>query len=325
MPEGRWRLEGRPEGHDFECLSAFDKPKAGPPPRPGRCIGAAGDEAATCPRRLEMQVLRYSMISTSHSSDVLECRSGNFRIWSLCDGYLDMPAGLLRDLENSPVPSAATAARFRLSVNCFALEGPGVDGVLIDCGGGSWAPTLGRLAQSLKAAGLSPSAIRVLALTHAHQDHTHGLLTPDGQAALPNLSAIMLPAEAVESFRSERRLAPFHHLVRPLQNGDRLSEHLRTVALPGHANGHCGYALDTEEDLFLFFGDIVHVPALQFANPTLSWGYDENQATARATRFGVFDEAARNGTWIAGAHLDRPGIGRVISRGEGFHFEPAGR
>jgi len=52
---------------------------------------------------------------------------------SLSDGYIEMPANLLRDPQNKSVPQAAEA--LRLSVNCFALAGPGVDGVMIDSGG----------------------------------------------------------------------------------------------------------------------------------------------------------------------------------------------
>ena len=90
-----------------------------------------------------------------------------------------------------------------------------------------------------------------------------------------------------------------------------MAERLRAVALPGHAPGHTGYAFDTDEDHFLFFGDVVHVPDLQFANPAFSWGFDDDQPTARATRLRVFQDAVATGTWIAGAHLGRPGIGHV--------------
>jgi hypothetical protein len=45
-----------------------------------------------------------------------------------------------------------------------------------------------------------------------------------------------------------------------------------------------GYAFDTDEDRFLFIGDMVHVPTLQFGNPDFTWGYDDDQSTARATR-----------------------------------------
>jgi hypothetical protein len=29
------------------------------------------------------------------------------------------------------------------------------------------------------------------------------------------------------------------------------------------------------------------------------------------------------GAWLAGAHLDRPGIGRVVADGRGYAFTPA--
>ena len=265
------------------------------------------------------------MIVTSHSDNVLSGTSGGWRVWSLSDGYIEMPADLLRDPQNNPVPQAAQAGALRLSVNCFALAGPGVDGVLIDSGGGGWAPTVGRLEQTMAEAMIDPASITVLALTHTHQDHVHGLLTPDGRVLFPNLKAIVIPEAAVESFFAEAHLAQFRPLLKPVRNGDQVAERLRAVALPGHAPGHTGYAFDTDEDRFLFFGDIVHVPALQFGNPAFSWGYDDDQPTARATRLKVFHDAAEAGTWIAGAHLGRPGIGRVVRKGEAYGYEPAAR
>jgi glyoxylase-like metal-dependent hydrolase (beta-lactamase superfamily II) len=264
------------------------------------------------------------MIVTSRSNHVLSGQSGRCRVWSLSDGYLDMPAELLRDLRDEPAPQAAEARTLRLSVNCFALAGPGVDGILIDCGGGSWAPTVGRLAQSLAEAEIDPASITILALTHTHQDHIHGLLTRDGRALLLNLNAIMIPEAAVEGFLAEPHLAQFGKLLRPLRDRDEVAERLSVVALPGHAAGHSGYAFDTHEDRLLFVGDIVHVPALQFDNPALSWGYDDDQPIARATRLRVFNEVAKSGTWIAGAHLGWPGIGRVTRKDEAFRYEPAG-
>lgn len=264
------------------------------------------------------------MIVKSHTSHVLSGTSGAWRVWSLSDGYLDMPADLLRDPQNQPVPEAAQPGpRLRLSVNCFALAGPGVDGVLIDSGGGGWAPTVGRLEQTMAEAGIAPASITVLALTHTHQDHLNGLLTPDGRVLFPNLKAIALSEAAVESFRAEPQFAPFRPLLRPMRPGDYVAERLRAVALPGHAPGHTGYAFDTDEDHFLFFGDVVHAPAFQFAHPAFSWGYDDDQSTARATRVRVFQDAAATGTWIAGAHLGWPGIGRVVRKGKAYGYEPA--
>lgn len=258
---------------------------------------------------------------TSSSNNVLTTTSGAWRVCLLSDGYLDMPADLLRDPSNNPVHAAG--GTIRLSVNCFALAGPGVDGILIDCGGGGWASTLGRLEKTMAEAGIDPASITVLALTHTHQDHLQGLLTPSGGVLFRSLKEIVIPEAAVESFDTEAHLARFRPLLRPILNGEYVADRLQAVALPGHAPGHTGYAFDTDEDRVLFFGDVVHVPALQFANPTFSWGFDDDQATARETRLKVFDEAAATGTWIAGAHLGWPGIGRV-GRAEGaYDYKPA--
>jgi glyoxylase-like metal-dependent hydrolase (beta-lactamase superfamily II) len=140
---------------------------------------------------------------------------------------------------------------------------------------------------------------------------------------LPNLKAIVISEAAVESFLAEAHLAPFRSLLKPVRDGEKVAERLTAIALPGHAPGHTGYAFDTDEDRFLFFGDIVHVPALQFGNPAFSWGYDDDQPTARATRLKVFHDAAETQTWIAGAHLGRPGIGRVMRKQETYDYKPA--
>ena len=265
------------------------------------------------------------MIATSLSNNAFSCTSGEWRVWSLSDGTIDMPADLLRDPHDKPVPEATQAgALLRLSVNCFALAGPGVDGVLIDSGaGGKLDPTMGHLEQAMAEAEIDPASITTFAITHTHPDHVNGLLTPDGRVLFPNLKEIVISEAAMESFFAETHLAQFRPLLRGVRNGDKVAERLTAVDLPGHAAGHAGYAFDTDRERFLFIGDIVHVPALQFGNPTFTWGYDDDQSVARATRLKILHDTADSGTWIAGPHLGRPGIGRVVRKGTAYAYEPA--
>lgn len=258
----------------------------------------------------------------SHTPNVLCCASGVWRVWSLSDGYLDMPASLLRDTDNNSVLQSATTPMLRLPVTCFTLAGPGVDGILIDSGGGGYGQTTGRLEQTMAEAGIDPALINVLVLTHAHRDHIHGLLTVDGRVLLPNLKTILIPEGEMPGFMADARVARFLPLLKPTGKDAQLAPRLRAIALYGHAPGHTGYAFDTGEDRFLFGGDIVHVPAMQFDHPTLTWGYDHDQAAARETRLKFFREAAESGTWIGGAHLERPGIGRLERKGEVYRYEP---
>ena len=67
---------------------------------------------------------------------------------------------------------------------------------------------------------------------------------------------------------------------------------------------------------------MIHVHAAQFARPELTWTYDDNQEVARATRLRLLREAAEAGSWLAGAHVDFPGIGRIAGAGQGYAFTP---
>jgi len=268
------------------------------------------------------------MIVASRSTNTLGCISGSSKIWSLCDGYVDMPADLLRQgpglgKYDLPTLSRREPSVVRLAVNCFLLEGSGSHRVLIDCGaGGRWEPTLGHLSKAMTEADVDPSSIATLALTHTHLDHLNGLLTHDGREAFANLSKIVIAQDAVASFVDEPHLARFRQLLAPIGNGERVDNHLVAFSMPGHAPGHMGYAFDSGEDRIRFCGDLIHVPAAQFARPELTWAYDDSQATARETRISLLREASSTDTWLAGAHMAKPGIGRIVADGSGYAFLP---
>lgn len=268
------------------------------------------------------------MIVTSQSENTLGCTSGSWKIWSLCDGYVDMPANLLRrgpGLGRYALPGILQQepSLVRLSVNCFLMEGPGSHGVLIDCGaGGQWEPSLGQLDSAMAEAGIDPSSIGVVALTHTHLDHLNGLITRDGRVAFANLSRIVIARDAVAGFVDEPHLERFRHLLAPVRDGDRLNDHLAALEIPGHAPGHMAYVLDSGEDRVVFCGDLIHVPAAQFARPELTWAYDLDQSMARATRVNLLREASKARAWLAGAHMAKPGIGRVVEEGSGYAFLP---
>jgi glyoxylase-like metal-dependent hydrolase (beta-lactamase superfamily II) len=263
----------------------------------------------------------------SQSANTLNCASGSWRIWSLSDGYVDLPAESLRYPNNKTWRQTGSpqqnASLVRLSVNCFLFDQSGIDRVLIDCGaGGSWKPSLGHLGEAMAEAGIDRSSITMIALTHAHGDHVNGLLKPDGQRAFSCLRKIVIGEGAVEEFLAEPELEEFRSLLAPVNGGDRLAAHLLAVDIPGHARGHMGYLLNTDEDDVLFCGDLIHVPAAQFSRPELTWAYDDDEAMARASRIKLLQDAANAHTWLAGAHLGRPGIGRVVEEGQGYAFIP---
>lgn len=267
------------------------------------------------------------MIITSQTKNTLGCASGSWRIWALSDGYVDLPANLLKEPDGRvhalPRTLDRAGAMLRLSVNCFVAEGPEGPAILIDCGaGGSWDPTMGHLEEALAEAGIDPASIASVAMTHGHGDHINGLLTPDGRELFPGLVTVVMAAEAMTSFLAESRLRRYEHRMKPARSGEPVAAGVMAQAMPGHAPGHMAYRLSTGEDDILFCGDMIHVHAAQFARPELTWTYDLNQTVARATRLELMREAAEKRTWLAGAHVDFPGIGRIVAEGQGYAFKP---
>ena len=65
----------------------------------------------------------------------------------------------------------------------------GSEMILLDTGaGGGFQPTAGKILESLKAAGVEPSAITKVIFTHAHPDHCWGTIGKDGKPVFANAS-----------------------------------------------------------------------------------------------------------------------------------------
>jgi glyoxylase-like metal-dependent hydrolase (beta-lactamase superfamily II) len=253
---------------------------------------------------------------------------GDLTVTSLRDGYVDMPVQRLRQPGDKPfgddllpqIPLFDGA--LRLSVNAFAID-DGHEVTLIDTGSSNaWHPTMGFLPQALSEAQVAADRIRTVALTHTHLDHIQGLVLPDGRDGFPQLSRLLVPRPELDMFRSEARLSRFHDRAQPLDPGQRLSATIEAIAAPGHEIGHTCFRVTSGGETLLIWGDLVHVPSLQFDRPEVAWEFDADQEQARATRLRILALAADNAWCVAGAHLDSPGVGRVSRTGTGFRFEP---
>ena len=58
--------------------------------------------------------------------------------------------------------------------------------VLIDTGGRSLGPALGKLVEHLRLAGVEPASVTAILLTHAHLDHVSGIADRAGELQFPN-------------------------------------------------------------------------------------------------------------------------------------------
>ena len=123
-------------------------------------------------------------------------------------------------------------------------------------------------------------------------------------------------------FQAEARLERFHRRAEPFAPGQRLDANIEALAAPGHEIGHTCFRATSEGETVLIWGDIVHVPSLQFEKPDVAWEFDADQDQARASRLRIMGLAADSGAYVGGAHLDSPGVGRVSRAGQSFRFEP---
>jgi glyoxylase-like metal-dependent hydrolase (beta-lactamase superfamily II) len=267
---------------------------------------------------------------------------GEVVVTALNDGMFEASFDWLTNIDAAD-PPALHQASFRaipprITVNAFLAQ-LGERLVLVDSGcGGVMGPSLGRLADNLAAMGVAPAAIDTVLLTHLHPDHVGGLVDAAGKALLPNAELIVHEAEppfwqddAVLAQASEEDrgfvllarsvLDAYRGRVRTIASGEALPG-ITAVPAPGHTPGHTGWLIASAADSLLIWGDIVHMPGVQFARPGAGMGFDIDGAQAIATRQRIMDMAATDRLLVAGMHLDFPTFGHLARAGDGYAFIP---
>jgi glyoxylase-like metal-dependent hydrolase (beta-lactamase superfamily II) len=190
----------------------------------------------------------------------------------------------------------------------------------------------------LSAAGVSPDQIDDIIITHAHPDHAGGLIDEGGMRVFPKANIRIsredldfwydenakkkMPQKAQMFDLAQKLLGPYKNSgqIKTFRLGEDIGNGISSVSLPGHTPGHSGVRVSDGNDQLLIWADIVHVPALQFANPAQSIGFDIDPDLARETRKKIFDEVATDKIRVAGMHLCFPGIGHVAKSGDGYEF-----
>ncbi|HEX7303109.1 MBL fold metallo-hydrolase [Lentzea sp.] len=241
---------------------------------------------------------------------------GGLTVVALLDGHLDLPPSRLRPPDGLTVDPVLVDGQLRLSVNAFLVD-DGRQRVLVDTGAStSWEPTLGRLLDSLAAAGLDRGSITDVAITHAHLDHLNGLIAPDGSDAFPALQRVFLGKG--DEGRLSGDFARFRDRAVLVAEPLPVTPWMTALPARGHTPGHTVYDVRTDAGHLLVWGDTIHVPSVQFAHPEVAWELDHDQELARAERAALLARLATPGHFVAGAHLDWPGIGGVVPAGDGY-------
>src|SRR6202035_2854822 len=95
---------------------------------------------------------------------------------------------------------------------------------------------------------------------------------------------------------------------------------ITAVPAPGHTPGHTGWLVASGGDALLIWGDVVHLPGLQFAHPDAGMVFDVDGALAIVTRRRIMDMAATDRLRVTGMHMDFPGFGHVVRSGGAYAF-----
>ena len=259
---------------------------------------------------------------------------GDFEVTALSDGFFDLPVDKV--LKQPADKTTAELARYfqkvpvETSVNGF-LVNTGAKLILIDTGtGGLSGPTAGTLAANLRAAGYQPEQVDDIFITHDHGDHVGGL-THDGAAVFPNAVVHVGKGDADHYTNAAAgdktafgSMAPYiaANKFQAIAGDGEVVPGVRAWATPGHTPGHTSYVVESKGEKLIVTGDLIHVAAVQLDDPSVTVSFDTDGKAAEAARAKVFAEAAKDGTLIAAAHLQFPGIGRLKANGKGWQFVP---
>lgn len=216
--------------------------------------------------------------------------------------------------------------------------------ILIDAGAGAGTfvtqrfGDLGRLPAALAEVGISPADITDIVVTHMHIDHVGGLIA-GGKSVFPNATIHIDETELAfwtrEGFAQEapEDMRPMVVEIQQIADivKDQIQTHdgtrdfgngVRATQTYGHTPGHNSFEVDLGNEKLLIMGDIVVSDSIHFNNPDVGWALDGIPDLAKATRRDVLGRAADEGMVIAGAHLTKPGLGRVRRTGDAFEFLP---
>lgn len=270
-------------------------------------------------------------------------RVGNIVVTALSDGFFTTDREMTRNLTR-PELNDALAAAFRdelvFSVNAFLIRTPR-NVVLLDTGSGDYlGPNTGHVIANLKAIGISPSEIDTVLLTHMHPDHSAGLTDmKTGERLFPNAELVAHENEPKHWFddaemakasdlykhlhfqMTREQVAPYRDRLRTFASGEVLPG-ITAVPLHGHTPGHSGYVIESGRDRLLIWGDIIHIPEVQFARPEIVMVPDLDPDAAAASRRRVLDMAAQEKLLVTGMHMHFPGFSHVTREGGAFRYHP---
>jgi glyoxylase-like metal-dependent hydrolase (beta-lactamase superfamily II) len=209
--------------------------------------------------------------------------------------------------------------------------------ILFDTGMGTakpFGPTTGRQQKSMAEAGIKPSDIDAVVLSHAHIDHIGGIVGADDKPLFPNAQYYIAQSDFdfwtdesklggdLKAFvaHARKNLLPVRDRLVFFKDGQEFLPGVQAIAAPGHTVGHTIFMVTSTGKSFAFLGDLSHHQVLLIEKPRMEFAYDTDPKQAASTRVRLLEMLAANKTPVMSYHFAWPGYGHVVKAGDGFRY-----
>ena len=268
--------------------------------------------------------------------------------------FKDPPADLVSRHAWLKPHFANDEGRLLLSIHCFIIESQGRRIVVDTCVGNdkkrqspAWNLLSGPFLQQLGDAGFAPETIDTVLCTHLHVDHVGWNTRWVEDRWVPTfenarylfarkewehwsaLAAAQAPAANTAGTGTADGDDILGDSVRPIiaagladlvETDHRLTGEVWLQPTPGHTPGHVSVRIESEGQLAVITGDLMHHP-VQCSEPDCIVNFDTDSELARSTRRHFLACCAGDRSLVLGTHFAHPTAGRVVPAGDAWRFD----
>ena len=306
-------------------------------------VGVAATAAATTVPRATK-----AAVPPVKSTGIFSYKVGDYEIIQLRDGArtFPIPDTFVVNLSKDKAIEAAAAAylpdgQVTIPFSPMIIN-TGSKLVAIDTGNGLGAfagskGVVGQARSNMEAVGIDPKQIDIVLISHFHGDHIGGLKNADGSPAFPN-AEIKVPAveaafwadDSNQSKANGFNKSQFPNVkkmmeglkVTPYEADKEVAPGVTSMFTPGHTPGHMSFVVASGSSRILVQSDVTNIPSFFLRHPDWHVMFDNDPATAVATRHKVYDMAATEKMLVTGYHFPFPCVGHVEKDGSEYRLVP---